>query len=74
MRTQNNYGLNCNQMSELEFQLSHFENIYKSNQILNKLSHIQKYKNRSRTQLHVNKLILIIQIHIIIINISSYKH
>ena len=47
MRTQNNYGVNCNQMSELELQISHIENIYKSNQILNELSHIRKYKNRS---------------------------
>jgi len=73
MRTQNNYGLNCNQMSQLELQISHIKNIYKSNQSLNEL-HIRKYKNRSRIQLHVNRPILIIQTHIIIINISSYKH
>jgi len=69
MRTQNNYGLNSNQMSQLELQISHIKNIYKSNQSLNELSHIRKYKNRSRIQLHVNRLILIIQTHIIIINI-----
>lgn len=74
MHTQNNYGLNCNQMSELELQISDIENIYKSNQILNELTHIRKYKNQSRTQLHVNKPILIIQIPIVIINISSYKY
>jgi len=74
MRTQNNYGLNCNQMSQLELQISHIKTIYKSNQSLIELSHIRKYKNRSRIQLHVNRPILIIQTHIIIINISSYKH
>ena len=42
------HNIDCNQMSQLELQISRIKTIYKSNQSLIELSHIRKYKNRSR--------------------------